>query len=147
MEFAKRADGFVTLASSGPAPSGLEFTGSRTFPNYWSWLGFPAFSLPLLEVDGLPVGVQLMGFGRGDDRLASCAAWIAKTLESTVTDSPGTQRRAAGRPSVSIEAKSLTRPIKWRNVACDATVPHKITRVADRAGFTTDFLGDSGGDI
>ena len=80
MEFAKRADGFVTLASSGPAPSGLEFTGSRTFPNYWSWLGFPAFSLPLLEVGGLPVGVQLMGFDRGDDRLAGCAAWIAKTL-------------------------------------------------------------------
>ncbi len=80
MAFAPRADGFVTLASSGPAPSGLEFTGSRTFLNYWSWLGFPVFSLPLLEVNGLPVGVQLMGFDRRDDRLAGHAAWIARTF-------------------------------------------------------------------
>ncbi|MBI4182953.1 MAG: amidase [Proteobacteria bacterium] len=79
MEFAGRADGFVTLASTGPAPIGLAFTGSRTFLNYWSWLGFPAFSMPLLEVGGLPVGLQLMGFDRQDDRLAATAAWLAET--------------------------------------------------------------------
>ena len=76
MTFAARADGFVTLASSGPAPGGLAFTGSRTFLNYWSWLGFPCFGLPLLEVGGLPVGIQLMGFGDADDKLASHAGWI-----------------------------------------------------------------------
>ena len=78
---AARADGFVTLASSGPAPTGLADTGSRTFLNYWSWLGFPTFSLPLLAVGGLPVGVQLMGFDGADERLAGHAAWIMKNAE------------------------------------------------------------------
>ncbi len=78
---AARADGFVTLASSGTAPTGLADTGSRTFLNYWSWLGFPTFSLPLLAVGGLPVGVQLMGFDGADERLAGHAAWIMKNVE------------------------------------------------------------------
>jgi Asp-tRNA(Asn)/Glu-tRNA(Gln) amidotransferase A subunit family amidase len=76
--FATRADGFVTLASSGPAPKGLADTGSRTFLNYWSWLGVPSFSLPLLAVEGLPVGVQLVGYAAADDRLAAHAAWIMR---------------------------------------------------------------------
>ena len=79
--FAARADGFVTLASSGPAPTGLADTGSRTFLNYWSWLGLPCFSLPLLAVGGLPVGVQLVGFAGADDRLAAHAAWIMRELD------------------------------------------------------------------
>ena len=79
--FAARADGFVTLASSGPAPKGLADTGSRTFLNYWSWLGVPAFSLPLLAVGGLPVGVQLVGYAAADDRLAAHAAWIMQNVD------------------------------------------------------------------
>ena len=79
--FAGRADGFVTLASSGPAPEGLADTGSRTFLNYWSWLGVPAFSLPLLAVGGLPVGVQLVGYTAADDRLAAHAAWIMQNVD------------------------------------------------------------------
>lgn len=78
---APRAGGFLTLASSGPAPEGLSHTGDRTFLNYWSWLGFPAFSLPLLTVRGLPVGVQVMGFGNADDRLAGHAAWILEAVK------------------------------------------------------------------
>ena len=78
--FATPADGFITLASSGPAPVGLDNTGSRTFLNYGSWLGFPCFSLPLMTVDGLPVGLQLMGFEAGDDRLAAHADWIMGSL-------------------------------------------------------------------
>ncbi|HEX7127454.1 MAG TPA: amidase [Thermodesulfobacteriota bacterium] len=76
MELADRADGFVTLAASGPAPRGLDFTGSRTFLIYWSWLGFPCFSLPLMQVEGLPVGLQLMGYAHADDALAARAVWI-----------------------------------------------------------------------
>lgn len=74
------ADGYVTLASSGPAIRGFEFSGSRTFIVYGSWLGFPAFSLPLLEAQGLPLGVQLMGADRQDGRLCASAAWIMKAL-------------------------------------------------------------------
>ncbi len=75
------ADGYVTLASSGPAIEGHEFSGSRTFIVYGSWLGFPAFSLPLLEVRGLPLGVQLIGADRADGRLCATAGWIMQAFD------------------------------------------------------------------
>lgn len=71
-----RCDGFITLACSGPAPRGLAFTGSRTFPSYASWLGLPAFSLPLLNVNGLPVGVQLIGRSGADSTLCANVRWM-----------------------------------------------------------------------
>lgn len=71
------SDGFVTLASSGPAIKGFDFTGNRTFLVYGSWLGLPAFSLPLLEVHGLPQGLQLIGTPCSDGALAATASWIA----------------------------------------------------------------------
>ncbi|HEY3160329.1 MAG TPA: amidase [Vicinamibacterales bacterium] len=74
-----RCDGFITLACSGPAPRGLAHTGSRTFPSYASWLGLPAFSLPLLEVGGLPVGVQLIGRAGADSTLCATAQWMMTT--------------------------------------------------------------------
>jgi Asp-tRNA(Asn)/Glu-tRNA(Gln) amidotransferase A subunit family amidase len=74
------ADGFVTLASSGPAPLGLDYTGTRTFLVYASWLGLPAFALPLLEVNGLPLGVQLIGAPHADGALAATANWIVRRL-------------------------------------------------------------------
>jgi Asp-tRNA(Asn)/Glu-tRNA(Gln) amidotransferase A subunit family amidase len=75
-----RCDGFITLACSGPAPKGLAQTGSRTFPSYGSWLGLPAFSLPLLEVNRLPVGVQLLGRAGADLTLCAIARWMADAL-------------------------------------------------------------------
>ena len=78
--FSASADAFISLASSGPAPVGLDHTGSRTFLFYWSWLGFPCFSLPLITVRGMPVGLQLIGFEGRDDRLAALARWLMDTL-------------------------------------------------------------------
>ena len=75
-----RCDGFITLACSGPAPRGLTQTGSRTFPSYASWLGLPAFSLPLIEVNRLPVGVQLIGREGADSSLYAIARWMAQTV-------------------------------------------------------------------
>lgn len=72
------ADCFVTLASSGPAITGFEFSGSRTFVVYGSWLGFPAFSLPLLESNGLPFGLQLLGLGDRDGDLCATANWVMR---------------------------------------------------------------------
>ena len=85
-----RCDGLITLACSGPAPKGLAFTGSRTFPSYASWLGLPAFSLPLLRVDGLPVGVQLIGRAGEDSTLCSHVKWIMQQ------ENPGTIARNGG---------------------------------------------------
>ncbi len=77
-ETAAGADGYITLASSGPAIQGLEYTGSRTFLVYSSWLGLPAFTLPLLEVNGLPQGVQLIGIPHGDGALCAAAHWFMR---------------------------------------------------------------------
>jgi len=66
------------MANNGPAIQGLEYTGSRTFLVYGSWLGLPAFSLPLLEVNGLPQGVQLIGVPHGDGALCAVAHWFMR---------------------------------------------------------------------
>jgi Asp-tRNA(Asn)/Glu-tRNA(Gln) amidotransferase A subunit family amidase len=80
-EVARKADAFVTLAASSVAPVGHEFTGSRTFLAYWSWTGFPAFALPLMSVGGLPLGLQLMGFGGEDGALAAAANWMMQARD------------------------------------------------------------------
>ena len=74
--YAETADAFIALSSSGPAPLEHAFTGSRAFQTAWSVIGFPVFGLPLLSVEGLPLGVQVLGFGGADDRLAAIARWI-----------------------------------------------------------------------
>jgi Asp-tRNA(Asn)/Glu-tRNA(Gln) amidotransferase A subunit family amidase len=71
-------DGIVTLSASGPAPKGLEGErpGPRTYAVPASLTGAPAWSLPLLRVDGLPLGIQLIGFLGGDESLTACARAI-----------------------------------------------------------------------
>ncbi|MDX2307081.1 MAG: amidase [Hyphomicrobium sp.] len=59
-------DAIVTPAAQGVAPLGLGSTGSPMFNFLWTYLGMPAISLPLLEIAGLPLGVQLVG-RRGED--------------------------------------------------------------------------------
>lgn len=73
-----RADGFITFTSSGPAPLGLDWTGSRSFQICQTLMSTPAFTLPLLEVEGLPLGVQLIGCVDQDERLARQAKWMAE---------------------------------------------------------------------
>ena len=75
---------FVTLASSGPAPSGLAFTGSRTFPSYASWLGLPAISLPVMTVRGLPLGLQLVGRTGSDRALRETARQVWTLLQGSM---------------------------------------------------------------
>ena len=79
-ETAGGADGYITLAASGPAILGHDYTGSRTFLIYGSWLGLPAFSLPLLQVNGLPLGVQLLGAPGTDGALCAVANWMTNSL-------------------------------------------------------------------
>jgi len=79
-ETAGGADGYISLAASGPAIIGLDYTGSRTFLIYGSWLGLPAFSLPLLQVNGLPLGVQLLGTPGNDGALCATANWFMQKL-------------------------------------------------------------------
>jgi len=81
------AQAYLTLASSGPAIKGFEFSGSRTFIVPGSWLGFPAFSLPLMQSEALPFGLQLIGIDHRDGNLCSTANWITQTLAADQADS------------------------------------------------------------
>lgn len=69
-------DACVTLAAPGAAPVGLDWTGDPVFNCPASLLGIPALSLPVLRDDGLPLGLQLMGFAHRDAALFATAAWV-----------------------------------------------------------------------
>ncbi|PPR77841.1 MAG: putative amidase AmiD [Alphaproteobacteria bacterium MarineAlpha2_Bin1] len=73
-------DFFMTLSSTGPAPEIKESTGSRHYQVPWTYLGFPSISLPLIEVEKMPVGVQILGFGNYDYELALKANIIFELL-------------------------------------------------------------------
>ena len=51
--------------------------GSAVFNEASSVLGAPALSLPLMSVEGAPVGIQLMGGIDGDEALVACGRWVA----------------------------------------------------------------------
>jgi Asp-tRNA(Asn)/Glu-tRNA(Gln) amidotransferase A subunit family amidase len=67
-------------AASGPAPIGLGHTGSRTFLVYATFLGLPAFSVPLMRVDGLPLGLQLIGAAGRDGAPCAHAHWLMRNV-------------------------------------------------------------------
>lgn len=82
-----RYSAILTPAAPGPAPRLEEgITGSPIFNGLWTYLGMPAISLPLLEVDGLPLGVQLVGPRRDDGRLLRTARWLETQLAGAATD-------------------------------------------------------------
>ena len=73
---AKVADCVISVTAPGAAPIGLESTGDPIFVVAGSYLGAPGVSLPMLEADGLPLGLQVLGFPQGDADLFAVAHWI-----------------------------------------------------------------------
>jgi Asp-tRNA(Asn)/Glu-tRNA(Gln) amidotransferase A subunit family amidase len=76
IELANFCDACITLAAPGPAPVGLSSTGDPVFAVPSSLLGVPALSLPLLECERLPLGLQLIGFRDADPSLFGVAAYL-----------------------------------------------------------------------
>ena len=72
----------LTPAALGPAPKDLGTTGNPVFCAFWTFLGVPAVTLPLLEADGMPVGVQLVGLRGDDGRLLRAARWLVRRFET-----------------------------------------------------------------
>jgi len=73
---AGEVDGFVTLAHIGPGQLGSPETGTPWYNDASSAVGAPTVNLPLLQTEGLPLGVQLMGFEQQDADLIGMARWL-----------------------------------------------------------------------
>lgn len=71
-------DAFILPAATGAAPQGFGWTGDPAMNIPASTLGAPAISLPLLMDEGLPLGLQLVGWRSEDLRLLNHATWIVE---------------------------------------------------------------------
>jgi Asp-tRNA(Asn)/Glu-tRNA(Gln) amidotransferase A subunit family amidase len=69
-------DACITLASPGIAPRGLGSTGDAIFNHPASALRNPAVSLPKLSVDGMPIGVQLLGYPGQERALSALTGFV-----------------------------------------------------------------------
>ncbi len=72
----------VALTSPGPAPEGVETTGSSACQVPSSLLGSPTITLPHLAVRDLPLGIQLHGFVDADAELAAVARWLDEAFRA-----------------------------------------------------------------
>ena len=88
------ADAAITLSCPGPAPlwagdvPGKPLaprpTGDPVFNFPSSMLFAPAVTMPLMAVQGMPVGVQLMGQQHEDARITGLARWMLENLPPVV---------------------------------------------------------------
>lgn len=63
-------DAVLTPSADGVPPVGLQFTGDPLFSRAWTLIGAPSLSIPISwTVDGLPVGLQLVGAPGRDQRV------------------------------------------------------------------------------
>src|SRR6516162_115539 len=75
------ADALISLGSPGPAPHGLGSTGDSVFNSPTSILGAPAVNVPMLAIEGMPVGVQIVGQRHTDARTAGIARWLLESVK------------------------------------------------------------------
>lgn len=77
----ERFDGIVTLPAPGEAPEGLASTGDATFNSLWTQCAMPSVNIPSGRGPrGLPLGLQVVGRYRDDERALQVAAWVEATL-------------------------------------------------------------------
>jgi len=72
------ADVLVTLAAPGSAPAYPD-SGSSIFNELATFLGVPAVSVPVLTIDGLPLGIQIIGQMDDDYGALESAAFLLKS--------------------------------------------------------------------
>lgn len=74
-------DATISLSAPGAAPKGLEWTGDPLFTVHTSLISMPTLSLPVLEDDGLPLGLQVVGFTDDDADLFAVAGGLLSLFE------------------------------------------------------------------
>jgi len=68
-------DVWISPATTGPAPEGLDSTGSPIMNLPWTYMGLPAITFPAgLAANGLPLGLQCVGAALADEALLT---WVA----------------------------------------------------------------------
>jgi Asp-tRNA(Asn)/Glu-tRNA(Gln) amidotransferase A subunit family amidase len=80
-ELAASCDACLTLAAPGGAPEGLASTGNPEFAVPSSLLGVPSLSLPLFEVDNMPLGLQVMGYFDRDADAFAISSWLMQNAK------------------------------------------------------------------
>lgn len=79
-----QCDALITLGACGVAPVAAAVrnskfpTGDVAFACASSLLGAPAVTVPALQLDGLPLGLQVLGMAQQDAQVASIADWIGR---------------------------------------------------------------------
>jgi amidase len=74
-------DAIVTIPAPGEAPEGLASTGDATFNSLWTQAGLPAVTIPSGRGPrGLPLGLQIVGRYREDERALQVAAWCESII-------------------------------------------------------------------
>ena len=74
-------DALLTPATPTPPLRGLTSTGDAAFNAPWSLAGFPTMNIPSgLTIDGLPLGIQLVGKPYDEARLLSVAHYCESAL-------------------------------------------------------------------
>ncbi|MBI3049146.1 MAG: amidase [Acidobacteria bacterium] len=67
-------------AATGPAPFSLASTGDPRMNSPWTALGTPAITIPMGEVEGLPLGLQLTADHGADARLLQAAVRVERLV-------------------------------------------------------------------
>ncbi len=75
-------DLWLAPSAVGPAPRGLSSTGDPAMNLPWTHAGMPVISLPFGDVDGLPLGLSLVGRFGHDETLLGQAAMVESALGS-----------------------------------------------------------------
>ncbi len=77
-----QVDSLLTPGAPGAAPQGLSATGSPVMQAPWTIVEIPTISLPTgLNLDGLPLAIQLAGPAEAEADLLSITAWCERALE------------------------------------------------------------------
>lgn len=71
-------DAIICPSSTGPAPAGIENTGSSLLNRIWSLLGWPCLNMPYGQADQLPLGLQLVGRPHQDQALLQLLADLSQ---------------------------------------------------------------------